>query len=67
MSFLTYYGNSHNPLIQNVQSLLLKNGFIGYNTPSKFVFKQLTQTIDPDALDIHNWYVNGLWSEGYMI
>ena len=62
-----FMGNIKNPLIANIFNLLGKHGFIkgGYFGP--FVLKNIRYKNKKGLYNIRNWYLNGLWTEGYSI
>jgi hypothetical protein len=62
---IAYMGNTRNPLIVIVLDLLKKHGFVRLSSES-FVLKNLS-TMNTKCLDVENWYLNGLWREGYTV
>jgi len=61
---VNFVGNIRNPLMATIFNLLEKNGFIKRHfTP--FVLKNISYTDEKRLCDIRNWYINGLWTEGY--
>ncbi|MFQ5652170.1 MAG: GNAT family N-acetyltransferase [bacterium] len=65
---LVYFmGNSKNRLIATVLKLLQGAGFVSKRSAEAFVLKNITYEDEEFLYDIRNWYVHGLWSEGYMI
>ena len=60
-----FMGNIRNPLMATVFSLLKKNGFIKKNS-TPFVLKNVSYAHEKCLYDIRNWYINGLWTEGYQ-
>lgn len=62
---VNFVGNIRNPLMATVFDLLKKNGFLKRNfTP--FVLKNISYKHEKCLNDIRNWYINGLWTEGYQ-
>jgi hypothetical protein len=62
---VNFIGNIRNPLMATVFNLLKKNGFMKGNfTP--FVLKNISYAHEKCLHDIRNWYINGLWTEGYQ-
>lgn len=64
ISHLIFLGNQQNRLIANVFALLTKFGFLRKRT-APFVFRNISGKDDSNLYDIENWYLNGLWTEGY--
>jgi hypothetical protein len=62
---VTYLGNVKNPLIGTVFNLLNRCGFIKRRSPLAVVIKNITCEDEEAIHDIRNWYLNGLWTEGY--
>lgn len=62
---IAYMGNTQNQLIKGVLDLLKKHGFFRFGSES-FVLKNLS-TLNTKCLDVENWYLNGLWREGYTL
>ena len=62
---ICFMGNIRNPLMANVFSLLKKNGFTKKNS-TPFVLKNISFPHGQCLYDIRNWYLNGLWTEGYQ-
>jgi hypothetical protein len=61
-----FIGNVKNPLSNTVFDLLKKNGFIK-SSYSPFVLKNLSYDDEKYLYDMKNWYINGLWTEGYLL
>lgn len=59
-----FFGNIKNPLIRRTFNLLKKYGFMKIRSTS-FVIKNLSYENEEYLYDIRNWYINGLWTEGY--
>lgn len=63
---ITYMGNIKNSLISQVFVALSKYGFIKRRDSDAFVLLNLSRDDEEYLYDIRNWYINGLWTEGYM-
>jgi hypothetical protein len=60
-----FIGNIQNPLIGTTFNLLSKYGFVKRkHTP--FVLKNISYTNEEYLYNVKNWYINGLWTEGYL-
>ena len=64
-AFISYLGNEKNPLIANIFSLLKQFGFIKRKNDTAFVIKNILHENDDIIYDTKNWYLSGLWTEGY--
>jgi hypothetical protein len=64
ISNVNFIGNIRNPMMNTVISLLSKNGFVKRDS-IPFVFKNISYQDEGYLHDISNWYINGLWTEGY--
>jgi len=64
---LYFLGNQKNPLIIDKFHLLRKCGFIRRKSRLSFVVKDIKNMETDHLYDIKNWYLNGLWTEGYTI
>jgi hypothetical protein len=60
-----FTGNIENPLIFQTFSFLKKYGFVKRKDGEAFVILNLSLKDKDFLYDIHNWYINGLWTEGY--
>lgn len=60
-----FMGNIKNSIMASVFDLLKKYGFIKRRSPASFVLRNLSYNCEKCLHDIKNWYVNGLWTEGY--
>lgn len=66
VGLLLFMGNSANPLTADTLHLLGKVGFLELPPfRQHFVLKNVLCN-EPSLHDVRNWYVNGLWTEGYM-
>jgi len=61
---LYFIGNIRNPLIAKIFDLLRRNGF-SKRSRTTFVLKNISYSNPQFLNDIRNWYVNGLWTEGF--
>jgi hypothetical protein len=59
-----FMGNIRNELAQKTFKLLKKNGFVKRQS-SPFVLKNAFYNDESYLYNIKNWYINGLWTEGY--
>jgi len=63
--FLLFMGNIKNPLIREVLSVFKKAGFFRLGTfRMSFVLKNIS--CEESLNQVSNWYMNGLWTEGYQ-
>lgn len=61
---ITFFGNIYNSFIYDVFVLFKKFGFIKIKENDNIVLKNIS--VDEDVVyDVKNWYMNGLWGEGY--
>lgn len=67
VGYLTFFGNTPNPLIENTMTLLKKIGMRYATTPTFIVIKNLTLTDPAPLTNIANWHLDGLWTEGFDI
>jgi len=63
--WVSFLGNAKNPLISTVFNLLKKFGFIKRRSPLAVVIKNINCEEEKTIYDVRNWYLNGLWTEGY--
>jgi hypothetical protein len=64
IGYALFTGNVRNALVVNVLDLLRKCGFLELKSErTSFVLKNIACSED---LDVRNWYMNGLWTEGYQ-
>jgi GNAT superfamily N-acetyltransferase len=61
---VSFAGNANNELSRNAFALLKKHGFVKVFSES-FVLKQMSTDSPSFLTNIANWYLNGLWTEGY--
>ena len=59
-----FMGNIKNPLMVAIFNLLKKHGFVK-RRGSPFVLKNVSYKHEKCLYNIENWYLNGLWTEGY--
>jgi len=62
---VSFLGNVKNPLISTVFNLLKRCGFIKGRSPLAVVMRSITCEDEEVIHDVKNWYLNGLWTEGY--
>jgi len=62
-----FVGNFKNPIIARVFELLGRHGFVMRKGFSPFVLKNISYEHEEHLRDIRNWYINGLWTEGYKM
>jgi len=60
-----FMGNIKNPIITSIFALLKKYGFIRRRSSASFVLKNISYKYEQWLYNMKNWYVNGLWTEGY--
>jgi len=64
ISTALFMGNIKNPLMTAIFNLLKKHGF-AKRRGSPFVLKNISYKHEKCLHNIKNWYLNGLWTEGY--
>jgi GNAT superfamily N-acetyltransferase len=64
---VTFWGNKRNPTIERTFKLLQRFGFRRKETAMHFVLRNLSFGDEESLLDVTNWYMNGLWTEGYRM
>ena len=62
---IQFMGNIKNPLMAGTFSLLKEYGFFKKRGSIAFVILNLSYENRTYLYDIRNWYINGLWTEGY--
>jgi hypothetical protein len=60
-----FMGNIRNPLIATIFGLLKNSGFIKRDS-TPFVLKNIFCEDEKFLSNIRNWYINGLWTEGFQ-
>lgn len=65
IGYLTFFGNAKNRLIKTVFDLLKKSGFINKKHSNAFVLRNISFKDGKHISNVENWYMNGLWKEGY--
>ena len=63
---ISFWGNYENVLIKEIHDFIFLNG--GKTIVDKnmaFVVKDINKTIS--ELDIENYFINGLWTQGFQI
>nr|MDO8100888.1 GNAT family N-acetyltransferase [Candidatus Njordarchaeota archaeon] len=66
-AYLSFLGNSRNSIMDSTFGLLKSFGFVKrrfFYLP--FVLRNLSQKNEKSLYDIGNWYLNALWTEGYV-
>ncbi len=64
---VSFLGNTRNRLVATVFDLLKRHGAIKKVDGQAFVLKNISYDDEKRLYDVKNWYLTGLWSEGYMI
>lgn len=64
-AYVLFMGNKTNVLTTRVFKLLGRLGSIKRKTPSAFVLKNISYPYEGCLYEIKNWYLNGLWTEGF--
>lgn len=69
VGFCRYFGNSKNTIVNHTLKYLRKNGFLNIKENSSFIFKSLTKYEIDEKYENNpkNWYITGLWTEGFRI
>ncbi len=62
---VSFLGNIRNPTMGSTFRLLRRFGFVHSSTAMHFVLRNLAFNDESSLFDIENWYMNGLWTEGY--
>lgn len=62
-----FFGNRTNLVISQAFKLLQRLGFVQIPSPSHFVLRNLSSEDEESLFDVANWYMNGLWTEGYRM
>jgi hypothetical protein len=62
---VSFYGNVRNPMIMDIFNLLKSFGFVKRVDASAFVLKNISIEDEENLNELKNWYLNGLWTEGY--
>jgi hypothetical protein len=65
VTYVMFLGNIKNSFMAGVFGLLKKYGFIKRSDSDAFVILNMSNEHKMYLNDIRNWYVNGLWTEGY--
>jgi hypothetical protein len=65
LAYLQFFGNIDNPLMNSVFRLLTDFGAKINNSSQYFVLRNLSYSDDEELYNIKNWYLNGLWTEGF--
>jgi hypothetical protein len=64
---VTFWANRTNPVAQQTFLLLRRFGFLERKTTMHFVLRNLAVDDEENLFEVANWYMNGLWTEGYRI
>lgn len=64
---VVFWGNKQNPAMNRVFGLLQSFGFLRRKDPTHVVLRNLSFEDGEALLDMANWYLNGLWTEGYRM
>lgn len=67
IAYISFWGNIKNPLMITIFNLLKRFGFLKRRSSISFVLKNISYEDEKCLSDIKNWYVGGLWTEGYSI
>jgi len=67
IGYISFMGNSRNPLIAQTFKHLKGYGFIKKKSSLAFIMRNIAHPDEERIYDIANWYVNGLWTEGYEV
>jgi GNAT superfamily N-acetyltransferase len=62
-----FFGNKAHNGISRTFKLLRRFGFMHIEAPVQFVLRNLSVDDEESLFDITNWYMNGLWTEGFQI
>lgn len=65
IGYISFLGNVRNPTIKRTFQLLRRFGFVRRPTGMNFVLRNLTFDDESTLFEVENWYMNGLWTEGY--
>ncbi len=65
--YISFFGNVRNPTMKRTFHLLRRFGFVRRPTAMNFVLRNLTFDDESTLFDVENWYMNGLWTEGYRM
>jgi hypothetical protein len=67
IGYVYFFGNAKNPLAVTVFNLLKRFGSLRRRNEDAFVLKNMSYNDEGHLHDIKNWYLGGLWREGYTI
>lgn len=65
IGYVSFFGNVRNPTIKRTFHLLSRFGFVGRPTDMNFGLRNITFYDESTLFEVENWYMNGLWTEGY--
>lgn len=64
-AYVLFMGNKTNILTTRMFELLGRLGSIKRRSPSAFVLKNISYPCEDSLYEVKNWYLNGLWTEGF--
>ena len=67
VGYVYFMGNTENSIMMNTFNLLRNYGFLRRRMLDYFSIKNESYEDEGYLSDIKNWYVNGLWTEGYTL
>jgi len=67
IAYLSFMGNVKNQIIATTFKVLRRHGFLKRKSPMDFILKNISYEDEKSLLDIKNWHLSGLWTEGYDI
>ncbi len=65
IGYISFYGNVKNQLISSVFDLQKRLGFIKKKHMNAFVLRNIAFEDEKHISAVENWYMNGLWTEGF--
>jgi len=66
LAYLNYFGNIENPLLNRVFDIFREYRAYISDSDQYFVLRNISYPDEKLLFDIKNWYLNALWSEGYI-
>lgn len=68
VGFVSFFGNHQNVALQQIFYLLRRLGFVKVKASMAFVLRNLSIKKDEKELtNLANWYMTGLWTDGFSI
>ncbi len=67
IGYVYFLGNAKNPLVTTIFNLLKRFGLLRRRSSDAFVLKNMSYDDEDYLYDIKNWYLDGLWTEGYTL